>query len=351
MKNPPTLADQCVALMLDKRRMANGDPGNAEMLALFRLIPLARKFVLDRAMSRYLADLSRMTLRGGLRKRIRQVENMRQMARLPHALTWIEFDYPAFLERNVEYGIEIIRPPGVEGEPFPARLGWLFQQHEKIETAIRSTEFFSSLVLPGTGMSHPTSIVWCVDDTPLPWRKIRLWQNEKDESTLCMLKGYQSTQVGWTFTFSEGFSAPMMKLMGRWAIKPTMPCRDVWTLLATLNDLPVIIERVQPSKGYISRGSYKKFLAHSVIHLTVPETRWYKIAQKAAALIRRRAHQVRGHWRVDYRARPISTCDHIWNAEMVCTKCGGHKLWIAEHQRGDASLGFVTHDYDVTAKI
>jgi hypothetical protein len=33
---------------------------------------------------------------------------------------------------------------------------------------------------------------------------------------------------------------------------------------------------------------------------------------------------------------------------MICRKCGGHKLWISEHQRGDASLGFVTHDYDIT---
>ena len=197
-------------------------------------------------------------------------------------------------------------------------------------------------------MAHPVSIVWCTDDAPLPWRKIRLWQNEQDDSTLCMLKGYQSTQVGWTFTYDEGLSAPMMKAMGRWAIKPTIPCRDIWTLLATINDLPVIVERIEPSRGYVSRGSYKKFLTHSVIHLTVPETRWYKIARKISALIRRRAHQVRGHWRTDWHARPTKGCGHDWDVNMKCKLCGGHKLWIAEHQRGDASLGFVTHDYDVT---
>jgi hypothetical protein len=197
-------------------------------------------------------------------------------------------------------------------------------------------------------MAHPTSIVWCTDDTPLPWRKVRLWQNEEDEGTLAQLPGYRCSQVGWTFTYSEAKSTPMMKAMGSWAIRPTMPCRDIWVLLATINDLPVIIERIEPSRGYISRGSYKKFLSHSVVHLTVPETRWHKIAHKMTVLIRRRAHQVRGHWRVDWHARPIKICEHDWDAEMTCRKCGGHKLWISEHQRGDASLGFVTHDYDVT---
>jgi hypothetical protein len=43
---------------------------------------------------------------------------------------------------------------------------------------------------------------------------------------------------------------------------------------------------------------------------------------------RRRAHQVRGHWRRDWRHE-------------------GQRIWIKEHQRGDASLGFVTHDYHV----
>jgi hypothetical protein len=27
---------------------------------------------------------------------------------------------------------------------------------------------------------------------------------------------------------------------------------------------------------------------------------------------------------------------------------GNKSIWIAEHQRGDASLGFITHDYAIT---
>jgi len=68
---------------------------------------------------------------------------------------------------------------------------------------------------------------------------------------------------------------------------------------------------------------------------------------KMSAVLRRRAHQVRGHWRRDWRKPLLAGCEHVWNEEIFCTLCGGHKLWIDEHQRGDASLGFVMHDYEV----
>jgi hypothetical protein len=54
----------------------------------------------------------------------------------------------------------------------------------------------------------------------------------------------------------------------------------------------------------------------------------HKVARSIIARARRRAHQVRGHWRRDWRHE-------------------GNRIWIKEHQRGDASLGFVTHDYTV----
>jgi hypothetical protein len=64
-------------------------------------------------------------------------------------------------------------------------------------------------------------------------------------------------------------------------------------------------------------------------------------------LLRRRAHQVRGHWRDNWR-RPLSKlCEHEFDADMVCTRCRGHKIWVSEHHRGDAGLGTVIHDYAV----
>jgi hypothetical protein len=109
----PTLADALIATALDKRStlaIKQREPAFAEQRAMLLKIAHARKFILDSAMSAYLCDLSQNFLKGGLRKRFRMLENARQMARLPHALTWIEFDYPAYLDRaKSEYGIKPIK--------------------------------------------------------------------------------------------------------------------------------------------------------------------------------------------------------------------------------------------------
>lgn len=348
MKNPPTLADAVVATGLDKKMAGGPNPNNVELRAYTVDVLHARKFVLDDAMSAYLADLGHSFWHGGLRKRICMLENARHMARLPHPITWIEFNYAAVIERSKTLGMKILRGPNMlPDESFPARAGWLLRQHPKIDTAFLATQAVTSMVMAGRAFIHPVSTAWCVDETPLPWRPIKLWKNDPGVEFIVMMKGYRSTQVAWTFSFSEQVSTPIMKAMGPWAIKPGMSLRDLWALLATINDLPIKIEKIEPSKGYIARGSYKKFLQHSVIHLTVPETRWRKLALKTAIALRRRAHQVRGHWRKDWRNPLNKLCEHEFDEHMICRCCRGHQIWIAEHQRGDASIGFVTHDYAV----
>lgn len=366
MKNPPTLADMCIATANDNR-MAFGAQAaaareglidrmkdNAEYRARLLSVASARKFVLDTAMSAYLCDMELSFKRGGHRARLRAIENLRQMARGPHAETWIEFDLAAFMERHKQRGSEIRRPPGaLPDDPFPKKFGWLIRQHDKIESAFIVTEFSQSLIMTDRVTIHPVSVGWCADDEVLPWRTFKLWKDEVDEGYLVMTTGYRSTQVGWTYTFSEKLSSKMMFALlkaAKWSLKPGMPINLLWTLLATINDLPVTITHVAPSRGYISKGSYKKFLKHSVVHLTVPESRWIKVATKLAVMVRKRAHQVRGHWRTDWRHPPSPRCDHLWAATdgtLVCQRCEGRSLWITEHQRGDASLGFVTHDYEV----
>jgi len=105
--------------------------------------------------------------------------------------------------------------------------------------------------------------------------------------------------------------------------------RKALTLLAAINDVPIGVRHVEPSRGFIAQGRYRKFLDHNVITVTLPKGRDpQKVARQIIAKARRRAHQVRGHWRRDWRHE-------------------GLRIWIKEHQRGDASLGFVTHDYRV----
>ena len=358
MKNPPTLADACVATVLDMRKSRRPSDVVASLCATLVKVSQARKFVLDDSMSKYLYDLSHTLLRGGLRKRIYQIENTRQLARLPHPLTWIEFNHRAFIERGRELGHQMVYLGSSvadvncqrDAPHSPERRGWLLQQHPKIETAFIASEAFSSVARPGHGLILPVSIAWCSDDLPLPWRTFDLLSGGFEEiSTLLLagIPGYKSTQVGWTCTFSEKVSASLIRESGPLGTRPSMSVRDLWMLLATINDLPVKIEHVEPSKGYVARGAYKKFLAHSIIHLTVPETHWRKLVIRTAATLRRRAHQVRGHWRNDWRHPLDKLCEHEFGEHLVCRRCNGHKIWITEHQRGDAGLGFVTHDYEL----
>ena len=363
MKHPPTLADACIATSLDKRFSHPRSARNADFCDLMRSVGAARKLVLDQSMSRYLADLSAAFWRGGLRKRNRMLDNVRQQARLPHHLTWIEMDFSTgYMLRSKELGT--LRVIDVNGNE-PARFGWLLQQHPKVETSFLCTEFRSAThaKYQDRAFLHPMGMAWSATDDPIAFRRFGVWDitregTDDNSEFVTGINGYVSSQVYWSTAFAtdeaaEHFLRQMQPVLEDrhegWEnfIFPRLPIRDVWALLATINDLPVRIEHVEPSKGYVARGSYKKFLKHSVIHLTVPETQFRKLVLKTAAILRRRAHQVRGHWRKDWRFPLTPTCEHDFDERMVCRRCRGHQIWIAEHQRGDASLGFVTHDYDV----
>jgi len=356
VKNPPTLADACIATALDKRFNHERAKG---FLGLLNSVALARKFVLDQSMSAYLAQLSVVFWRGGLRKRNHALDNVRQLARLPHPLTWIEIDFTnGYMPRSRELGS--LRVRDVRGNE-PSRFGWLLRQHPKVETSFLCAEVHSGVhaAFLGRAFVHPVAMAWSSTDDPSAWKRFGV--EGLTSEWVVGIEGYVNSLVHWSCAFGEREDEaidllgamkppPGPERMPGWEafMLPRLPVRDVWALLATVNDLPVTIEHIVPSKGYISRGQYKKFLKHSIIHLTVPETRWRKLVLKTSAILRRRAHQVRGHWRRDWRNPLTPTCEHVFNEELVCTRCHGHKIWIAEHQRGDASLGFVTHDYDVT---
>jgi hypothetical protein len=206
----------------------------------------------------------------------------------------------------------------------------------------------------------PLSTVWCSDANPSPWQH---WTDAEDDAGAFIKGGYATAQVHLTATLrpdisnylvraiaptAAGYDAPTL-VAAKMAVSPRMPLRVLLGLLATLNDLPVKIEHVIPSRGYVARGNYKRFLEHSTVTLNVPETKWRSLVTKTAALVRRRAHQVRGFWRRDWRHPLAPLCAHDFDDRMVCRQCGGHKIWVPEHQRGDASLGFVVHDFSVHA--
>jgi hypothetical protein len=336
-KDAPTLIDELYRMSFHKERH-KGWNSNSEMRAALRD---ARRFVLDDRMSSFLADLATAAFviepgrpLADTKRSHMLIEQMRTSARLPHKSTWIEYNMFAELNRNAQL---LGRPPRRKGE-CPDKEGWLLRQHPAIETAF-SAHLFSFCYEPDPEgydlYTFPVAYTWTTDDSPLPWFQVLPDMTSDDgqsfsPSAICTgFPNYVSPHVNVTVMPPGRLENVPAEAVGEIIAEWSGTMRRIWALLATINDIPTTHRSTSISKGFVARGSYHKFLEHKVITLNVPDTRdMRKLARSIVAVVRRRAHQVRGHWRKDYR-HP------------------GGRLWVHEHVRGDASLGFVTHDYNV----
>lgn len=352
-KKGPTLADMVIRTMYAAR--------SKDSNYFLDHVARARKFVLDESMSRMMADLGWAAYKGtSIPQRVQRMDDIRRLARLPHPLTWVEWDERALARRaRAEYGSDL------DPTKTPILSGGLFEQHPQVDTAFKYTSFGLGQNFPSEGEvgetpvigMTPFAIMWRTDDGPLPWNV---------DATAADMASRRRMPLATMMTGILDYDGPISIAAGPYGEHvPATRMRQLFAeqfgmmryilgLLATINDLPVKIETVRPSKGFVARGRYRKFMEHSVITLTVPETRYRVLARKVASNLRRRAHQVRGHWREHWRNPLTPTCEHRFeNASptlLRCSKCKGEKMWIPEHQRGDASIGFVTHDYKVTTE-
>jgi hypothetical protein len=350
---------------------------NADLRA--RLLA-ARPFVLDDKMSGFLGELATRafvphlghdqndsvrsdTYQHRLARMIQQADAMRVSARLPHKSVWIEYDLRSANTRS--HGL--LRQPFNPAEA-PQFEGWLIEQHPQLDVAFRM-HLFTWNPDPAEADSKgfqvwafPVLFTWTVDDTPSPWRSVLMYKDEApythapDASIASAIIGYSTPSVTIAQSdmledFRQYKPEGVVNLLREWAGVG----RRAWALLATLNDLPLVYSEVRASKGFVARGRYRRFLDHRTITINVPQKDQTKLAKQLITLVRHRAHQVRGHWRDDWRQKPHKNCPqlvetglHAWNAEGFCERCHGHRIWVHEHQRGDASLGFVTHDYKIT---
>ena len=347
----PTLADMMIREAFKPEFVRMVDPHNK-----FRqTMAAARKFVLNKEMSAFMADLANgpiQNMKSEMRNKI--INGWRRLARAPHHLTWIEYDQHFKNERCRDAYPECLptRPDPSHFEP--RRIGWLI--HQVSETNFTALEC-CSVSFNDKGEQSPNSqatpsvfeMCWSTqDDTPLEWAEQRRGIDNLPEAEQARLDSNTQT-TAQILTGNRDFIAPQdtvgvilnrymppehAALMFRHSkynplTELSGDLRYLWVLLATINDLPTHIERVTASKGFVARGQYRKFSDHSVITLNIPQKEYRQAAKKAAAIAHKRAHMVRGHWRKNFR-KP------------------GERFWIKEHQRGDASLGFVLHDYSVT---
>lgn len=360
MKAGPTLIDTLYRASFRSEPVMNWK-SHADMRAALQG---ARRFVLDDSMSTFLGELSSAafaTRPGYLwldRMHAKLVEQLRVSARLPHKAVWFEYN----LRRAQERSMALLKNP-FNPLDSPKTEGVLLQQHPSLETAIIMHLFSDSgEVDKKTGYqiyTFPVAYTWTTNEEQTPWQSAfgdvyKLKDGFYPDAQLATgVMRYRTRCV------SIARESPLLMTVLRedadkviYLIKEWGGCmRRIWALLATLNDLPSQMTDIRQSKGFVAKGRYRRFLDHKVLTIHVPQKSYTKVARQLIAIARRRAHQVRGHWRMDWRNPGSSMCDHTWKADQTCSQCRAHRLWIHEHQRGDASIGFVTHDYALTHEV
>lgn len=316
----------------------------------------ARKFVLDDGMSAFLAELSHRPFAGkNPLTQIKVMDSMRVASRLPHKTTWVELNARAYKQHVLDNWPDSY---DATGGPEPAdgtipRIGWLMQQHKQLDTAFTVT-VVCDVDPVESPVIFPFAFGWVTDDAvQFPWERITFPTAHSHSELACGLTQYNSSHIGYVripedpLPLDPGMIRRGLEIMREFIGE----LRHVFAFLSSINDLPAISAEVKPSKGYFARGSYKKFVDHTTITLKVPgKASIRSLAERTLASAKRR-HTVRGHWRLYLRGDDAALCLHEWNPtedkKLVCPHCKSWKTWITEHERGDASLGHVTHDYKV----
>jgi hypothetical protein len=130
--------------------------------------------------------------------------------------------------------------------------------------------------------------------------------------------------------------------------------------------------RIPPTRGWIGNKP-KPFMAHNTVRVALdPIPNIVLLSEGHGEGDLRRRHRVRGHYCQNEAARTAArhrNCIHEWQAaseeweivagsdepmpdsdinHWICSGCHGRRWWRAQHERGDASKGFIDHThYDV----
>jgi hypothetical protein len=125
---------------------------------------------------------------------------------------------------------------------------------------------------------------------------------------------------------------------------------------ALMNMREFVEAKAVASSGRRAVGSrFLPALSHHVLGLTSPRrivTRRVVHAMAQAAQ-RKRRHEVGGFFRTI--TEGDGACDGAWDHAFLnetsirrrCVTCGLRQSWVHDHERGDASVGYVTKDYKV----
>lgn len=293
----------------------------------------AKCFYLDKTASEYISDAS-LTIASHL-------DEARETARSPYPVIWVDFDNDARIKRMETRGVPLTRRAGGktdEGAP-TGRVGWLIERHPTQHSAHRVTYFTE--ITEGIVMA-PLAWFWDCEGRECPWpisagpsprmafiHTTDFYFGVRDAKcdAVHVIPGWCQAELGGNIAVGL-----LHELTGE--------LRHVFGLLVTLGHVPTIERDIVSIDGDLSKqpkivkGKPLFPLVHREILINVPKrTTLEKIVTRVMEGMRKRRHEVRGHWR------------HFYNEDGTLRR----KVWIKNHERGDETLGRVEHGYRVHA--
>ena len=315
-------------------------------------LPRARRFILTEDSSSQLGHI------------IARAEDLilkhHQFALAPYPVTYIEFNVRR-MHDSLGRATTGQMPNYIGTEP-DEWLGYLITERETWVFA-RGVEMSSCV----TGITYRHTPGHC--DLRRSVRRGGESNEEADWTALCLMLG--------TSVHALPDEETRQALLGNWSLHKNLRLIDYdkfeWRALAgdVRNLLAILLLLNQPEhytltshapRRRLNRGRPVVYAAHSVVELELGRTRNYRRLFDHLPVDRSgpRRHEVRGHfYHTPASARERCTCPegHDWPAQptefhddaptWTCRVCGGRRTWRKHHERGDASRGYVTKEYEV----
>lgn len=128
--------------------------------------------------------------------------------------------------------------------------------------------------------------------------------------------------------------------------------RNVWAALLWLNRPTHTIISNQPAGRRFFRGKQVAYKSHRTVEIDLHKFRSIRRAfTLSGERLSPRRHKVRGFFAHKH---GNAGCSHDWpllpdeNMHWTCQRCSRVRWWVKDHVRGDATRGWVDHDYEVT---
>jgi hypothetical protein len=154
---------------------------------------------------------------------------------------------------------------------------------------------------------------------------------------------------------SEGSADKLLEMVINELREFSGQMRWIVTVLAMLNEVPINADLVQrPQHIRVGPTQKRQYMDYHRVTLKLPKSKPLRFIERKlgdAEAARRRAHEVRSHWRYYLRGEPPCKRDrHDWvwdeeNGYRLCGKCFSWATLIHEHVRGDPNLGWIRKDY------